>query len=340
MAGRGGRAAWSRGPWRVVTAGRKACRSRWCLRLGIAHRRRSRPRVAVAVTVISRRRGDNALRASVDAVDGPADVHVAGRIAALHEAGRTAALRQITGAGRRRPHRSMSDRLKRRNGIPSNRDRAIARANRGPVQTAAAPIDRHNRVGLIPAACHAYRCRWYGSAAGPLRRKVPVWRIVNVEGIAAAAPPGTMAKAGCPAPADTAVIAPRAVGIRHESPRFAARPDVSVTRSPHPASCAVGISVTALRLIRRPNIALAGDVVPVAVCIEVAPRGVIAVRHGAGGGGLLRLLRGEGLIAVRVPGVPGIRLDGIGDGVVARHLGAQLEALRRHAHRRPWSLRR
>src|SRR6185437_2988390 len=96
-----------------------------------------------------------------------------------------------------------------------------------------------------------------------------------------------------------------------DSPLFAGNPDVAEPRSPDPVTAAIGLPIARSCFIGRPDIALSWNVVPVAVGIQVTPGGVVAVGFASTGGGPGSLLSCQILIAIGVPGIPGIRFDGL-----------------------------
>ena len=93
-----------------------------------------------------------------------------------------------------------------------------------------------------------------------------------------------------PAPSKAVEIVTRSALERHIAPRVARNPEVAVTRSPHPVPVAVRIKGRARRFIRRPDISLAGHIVPVAVGVKITPCRVLRLAQILGGAGLRRRL--------------------------------------------------
>src|SRR6185437_205514 len=149
-----------------------------------------------------------------------------------------------------------------------------------------------------------------------MRRTVPgpMWggitrrTVTDIRSPAARKPP-RISVAGGPAPSEAVVVVPIARCIRHVAPGLAGNPDIPELRRIDPVAAAVGIPTGVCGLIRRPDVALAGNVVPIPICIEIAPCRVVACGLAAGCGCLGSFLRRQILVAVCIPSVPRVRLN-------------------------------
>src|SRR5664279_2446382 len=99
---------------------------------------------------------------------------------------------------------------------------------------------------------------------------IPGGNITDVPADVRSAPPPwrASAHAGSPAPAKAAIKIPRAAGVRQVAPVFARNPDVAEARRIHPVATAIRVPRGRGGDERRPDIALSGYVVPVAVGVK------------------------------------------------------------------------
>src|SRR5215472_11951053 len=128
--------------------------------------------------------------------------------------------------------------------------------------------------------------------------------------------PPRISEAWGPSPAESVVVAPGTAVVRHVAPRIARGPYVSVLRIPNPTAAAIRLPIAGSGFIWRPDVSLAGHVVPIAIRVEIAPGWIAAVGLGFGCSGLRRLLRRQLLVAIGIPRVPGVRLDRISEVVL------------------------
>ena len=171
-------------------------------------------------------------------------------------------------------------------------------------------MDRQYRIWLIETtAPDRFSRRLYRSSVGTMRRLVAMWAISDVPTPAACLPPGKPISRA-PAPAKVVVVVPPSAHIGQVSPLFARHPDVSELRCPHPVAAPIRIPVSRCCFERRPDVALAGNVIPVSVGVEIAPGRIVAVGCTAAGRGFSSLLGVQFLVAVGVPRIPGVRLNG------------------------------
>src|ERR1700722_15407611 len=109
-----------------------------------------------------------------------------------------------------------------------------------------------------------------------------MWRlIVNRSPTDVAAPttrePPRVSVSRIPSPAESVVVVPITAGVRQIAPGLARDPYIAELWSPYPVAAAIGVPVASGRLVGRPNIALTGNVIPVAARVEVSPCGITAV---------------------------------------------------------------
>src|SRR5208282_2918537 len=124
--------------------------------------------------------------------------------------------------------------------------------------------------------------------------------MANIRAAVKAQPPPGRAAAGPrrPAPSKAVVIVPRPALERHIAPWVSRDPEVAVAGSPHPIPVPVGIEGRTCRLIRRPDIPLAGHIVPIAAGVQIIPRRVLRFAQTCRRASLRCGLRGQYLIAV------------------------------------------
>ena len=101
-----------------------------------------------------------------------------------------------------------------------------------------------------------------------------------------------------PTPSKAVIEIPGSALKRHITPRVARNPEVAVPRCPHPVAIPIGVEICIRSLVGRPDIALIGHVVPVAIGVQIVPRGVLALAQIRRGAGLRRSLGSQRLIAV------------------------------------------
>src|SRR5277367_608731 len=145
-------------------------------------------------------------------------------------------------------------------------------------------------------------------------------------GIPAYADSSETAVAREPHPAVAVEPVPRAAVIGPPTPGISGNPGVSNGWIVTPGADAEGVPVGA-HAGRRPGLAVVGDVVPVAVIVEVVPGRIVGIA-GAGAGSCCALFQGrQGLIAVRIPLVPGIGCNALDQVVLAGVLGVEVDGM-------------
>ena len=150
-----------------------------------------------------------------------------------------------------------------------NRNRGRPVPRRQHIVVARGPVDRDHRVGCDSSAGTNGAMRW--PRAG--RRPIAAEAVSDVRSVIPAHAPPRLASAHpwSPAPAESVVIVPCAALERHITPRIAGGPDVAKARRVSPIPVPIGIPARICGFVRRPDIALAGHVIPVAVCVQIVP---------------------------------------------------------------------
>ena len=139
-----------------------------------------------------------------------------------------------------------------------------------------------------------------------IRRPITTKSVPDVRSIVACATPPrlTTAHPWRPAPAEGVIVVPHPALIRHVPPRVTRGPDVPVALRIHPVSVAIWIPSSIGCVVGRPDVSLAGNVIPVSIRVQVVPRWVIAIHHALGSAGAGGGLRSQRLVAIGIPAVP------------------------------------
>jgi hypothetical protein len=167
--------------------------------------------------------------------------------------------------------------------MPGNHNRGRSVSRRQSADSAGWPtIDGNNRVRRNPASA-----RRRIPADGPTpprrtrnqRRTITARNIADVDAVttAAAPPPRAFVYPRSPSPAKAVIPVPHAALVWHVAPGITRHPHIAGARRPHPVAVAVGIPSRAGRIIRRPDISLAGHVIPASIRVQIVPRRIAVV---------------------------------------------------------------
>jgi hypothetical protein len=166
--------------------------------------------------------------------------------------------------------------------MPGNHHRGRSVSRRQSADSVGWPtIDGNNRVSRNPAS--AWLRIPADRPARPrrtrnLRRTITARNIADVDAITAATPPPrAFVYPRSPSPAKAVIPVPHAALVWHVAPAITRHPHIAATRRPHPVAAAVGIPSRAGRIIRRPDISLAGHVIPASIRVQIVPRRIAVV---------------------------------------------------------------